>query len=120
MIGDFEEKMQAYSACDLFCLPTSYEGTSQAIFEAMAQGKPIVATRTGGIPYQLEGGASGDLVEYGDVKALAEAMARTLRDSSTAREMGAHARDRATEFQYPILASNLQTIYEEIVSTVGD
>ena len=120
MIDDFREKMQAYSACDLFCLPTSYEGTSQAIFEAMTQGKPIVATRTGGIPYQLEGGASGCLVEYGDVKGLAEAVAETLRDSSRAREMGARARSRVEEFQYPILASNLQAIYREIVSAVGN
>jgi len=120
MISDFKEKMQAYSACDLFCLPTSYEGTSQAIFEAMTQGKPIVATRTGGIPYQLDGGTSGRLVEYGDAKELAEAMAEILRDSPKARELGAHARERVTEFQYPMLASNLQAIYEEIVSTVGN
>jgi glycosyltransferase involved in cell wall biosynthesis len=86
----------------------------------MTQGKPIVATRTGGIPYQLEGGASGCLVEYGDVKGLAEAVAETLRDSSRAREMGARARSRVEEFQYPILASNLQAIYREIVSAVGN
>ena len=35
-IYDFDEKMAAYSACDLFVLPTTYEGTSQAIYEAMA------------------------------------------------------------------------------------
>ena len=119
MISDFKEKMQAYSSCDLFCLPTSYEGTSQAIFEAMTQGKPIVATNTGGIPFQLDNGASGFLVEYGDVKGLADAMGRTLRDTSMARELGAHARSRVTEFQYPALASNLQSIYEEIVQAVG-
>ena len=120
MISDFKEKMQAYSACDLFCLPTSYEGTSQAIFEAMTQGKPIVATRTGGIPYQLDDGACGFLVEHGDVKGLADAMVLTLRDSSKASELGAHARRRVSEFQYPILASDLQSIYREIVDAVGN
>jgi len=120
MIGDFKEKMEAYSACDLFCLPTSYEGTSQAIFEAMTQGKPIVATRTGGIPSQIEDGASGLLVEHGDVRGLAEAMGSALRDRAKARELGAHARSRVTEFQYPTLAARLQSIYEEIVQTVGN
>ena len=120
MISDFKEKMEAYSSCDLFCLPTSYEGTSQAIFEAMTQGKPIVATRTGGIPYQLDGGDSGFLVDYGDVKGLAQAMAATLRDSSKARELGAHARMRVAGFQYPILASDMLSIYEEIVKSVGN
>jgi glycosyltransferase involved in cell wall biosynthesis len=120
MISDFEEKMQAYSACDVFCLPTSYEGTSQAIFEAMTQGKPIVATRTGGIPYQIDDGRDGYLVEHGDLAALAEMIARTLRDASRAKEMGARARTRAMSFQYPQLAVALQSIYEEIVQTVGN
>ena len=120
MIGDFQEKMQAYSSCDLFCLPTSYEGTSQAIFEAMTQGKPIVATRTGGIPYQVEEGNCGYLVEYGDVKALTEAMGHALRESTEARELGARAKVRVQGFQYPALAAGLQAVYKEIVEEVGN
>jgi glycosyltransferase involved in cell wall biosynthesis len=120
MISDFAEKMQAYSACDVFCLPTSYEGTSQAIFEAMTQAKPIVATRTGGIPYQLEDGREGRLIEYDDLDALAEALADSLRDRPRAEQMGARARARAMKFQYPNLAAGLQLIYEEIVQTVGN
>ena len=120
MISDFREKMEAYSACDLFCLPTSYEGTSQSIFEAMTQGKPIVATRTGGIPFQIEDGTNGYLVEYGDVKGLAEAMAHALRDPSNSKELGARARAKVADFQYPSLAAGLQAIYEEIVKTVGN
>jgi glycosyltransferase involved in cell wall biosynthesis len=120
MISDFQDKMQAYSACDLFCLPTSYEGTSQAIFEAMTQGKPIVATRTGGIPYQIEGGTCGYLVEYGDVKGLAGTMSHALRDTSEAKELGARARTRVAEFQYPTLAAGLQSIYQEIIKEVGN
>ena len=120
MISDFKEKMEAYSACDLFCLPTSYEGTSQAIFEAMTQGKPVVATRTGGIPYQIEDGKSGYLVEHGDVKGLAEAMARAIRDSSKAKELGERGRSKVADFQYPALAEGLQSVYEEIVGTIGN
>lgn len=120
MISDFKEKMEAYSSCDLFCLPTSYEGTSQSIFEAMTQAKPVVATRTGGIPFQIEDGTDGYLVEYGDVKGLAEAMARTLRDPARARELGVRAKAKVADFQYPSLAAGLQTIYEEIVKTVGN
>ncbi|HXY56938.1 MAG TPA: glycosyltransferase family 4 protein [Nitrososphaerales archaeon] len=120
MISDFQEKMEAYSACDLFCLPTSYEGTSQAIFEAMTQGKPVVATRTGGIPYQIEDGKSGYLVEHGDVRGLAEAMASAIRDSSKAKELGERGRSKVADFQYPALAEGLHSVYEEIVETVGN
>lgn len=120
MISDFEEKMQAYSACDVFCLPTSYEGTSQAIFEAMTQGKPIVSTKTGGIPYQVTDGEEGYLIDYGDLDALAETLARSLRDRSEAEQMGTRARAKAVRFQYPYLAAGLQSIYEEIVQSVGN
>jgi glycosyltransferase involved in cell wall biosynthesis len=120
MIEDFEEKMQAYSACDVFCLPTCYEGTSQAVFEAMTQGKPVVATRTGGIPFQIEDGVEGHLIDYGDVSALAEMIAQTLRDTSRAGEMGARARERVMSFQYPNLAVGLQEIYKEIAEQVGN
>jgi len=120
MISDFQEKMEAYSACDLFCLPTSYEGTSQAIFEAMTQGKPVVATKTGGIPYQIEDGKSGYLVEHGDVIGLAEAMASAIRDSSKAKELGERGRSKVADFQYPALAEGLHSVYEEIVETVGN
>lgn len=120
MIDRFEEKMQAYSACDVFCLPTSYEGTSQAIFEAMTQGKPIVSTKTGGIPYQIEDGREGYLNQFGDLNALAESLSRLLRGSAEAREMGAQARSRAMQFQYPNLVTDLQSVYKEIMQSVGN
>jgi glycosyltransferase involved in cell wall biosynthesis len=120
MISDFEEKMQAYSACDVFCLPTSYEGTSQAIFEAMTQGKPVVSTRTGGIPFQIDDGEEGYLIKYGDLEALAETLSRSLRNHAEAEQMGARARARSMKFQYPNLATGLQSIYQEIVQNSGN
>ena len=120
MIGDFTEKMQAYSACDVFCLPTSYEGTSQAIFEAMTQGKPVVSTRTGGIPFQVEDGKEGYLVDYGDVGALADALVHVLKDGEKSVEMGVLSVKRAKDFQYPNLAAGLRSIYQEIIQTNGN
>jgi glycosyltransferase involved in cell wall biosynthesis len=120
MISDFEEKMQAYAACDVFALPTSYEGTSQAIFEAMAQAKPVVATRTGGIPSQVTEGREGLLVDYGDLDALTDSLAQLMKDVGRAREMGERAREKANAFQYPKLAEGLQAVYEEIIRANGN
>jgi glycosyltransferase involved in cell wall biosynthesis len=114
IITDFEEKMQAYSACDVFVLPTSYEGTSQAIFEAMSQGKPVVASRVGGVPFQIEDGKQGYLVEYGNVNELSERIAQVLRGGEEIREMGRQARARAEDFRYSKLVRNLQSVYQEI------
>ncbi len=120
MISDFEEKMQAYSACDIFVLPTSYEGTSQAIFEAMAQAKPVVSTMSGGIPYQIEDGKEGFLVQFGDVKAIADRVAFLLRNSERAKEISAQAKSKAEAFRYSKLAREIQTNYEEILQSVGN
>ncbi|MEM2057837.1 MAG: glycosyltransferase family 4 protein [Thermoproteota archaeon] len=118
-IYDFQEKMSAYASCDVFVLPSGYEGTSQAIFEAMSQGKPIVSTRRGGIPFQVEDGKEALLVEYGDEKGLASSILRLLKDKETAREMGWRARRKVESFTYPALAKQVEEIYFQLSSARG-
>jgi glycosyltransferase involved in cell wall biosynthesis len=114
-IYDFQEKMEAYASCDVFVLPTSYEGTSQAVFEAMSQAKPIVATDVGGIPFQIKNGREGTLVPYGDVGALADGVESMLKNPELARELGRNAQDKVQKnFRYSMLASNMVEIYKEI------
>lgn len=113
-IFDFDQKMAAYSSCSVFALPTSYEGTSQSIFEAMAQSKPVVATSVGGIPYQLTDGVEGRLVPYADVEALGAAIIQILGDQELSSRMGAKGHERAMRQRYSVLTTELQTIYEEV------
>lgn len=108
------EKMQAYAACDLFVLPTSYEGTSQAIFEAMAQGKPVVASNVGGIPSQVEPGVDGMLVQYGNVGELERTVSGLLSDRALMARMGASARVKAKDYSYSKLAEQMDRLYAEI------
>jgi glycosyltransferase involved in cell wall biosynthesis len=111
-IYDFQEKMQAYASCQVFVLPTTFEGTSQAIFEAMAQGKPVVATRVGGIPYQISDGREGFLVESGDIAQLAARVKQILGDPGLAAEMGRRGRERVMANRYSLLVANLLSIYQ--------
>jgi glycosyltransferase involved in cell wall biosynthesis len=113
-IYDFEEKMQAYASCSVFVLPTAYEGTSQAIFEAMSQGKPVVATRVGGIPSQVTDGLEGFLVDHADSTALAAKVIEVLKTPGLASEMGKRGRKRVDAHRYSVLASNLVKIYEQV------
>ncbi|MDG6902221.1 MAG: glycosyltransferase family 4 protein [Nitrososphaerota archaeon] len=112
-IYDFDEKMSAYAACDIFALPTSYEGTSQSIFEAMAQARPVVSTHVGGVPYQLTDGVEGRLVPFGDVDALSSAITGTLADKGLAARMGESGRKRVEPQRYSLLVSELERIYGE-------
>lgn len=84
-------------ALDAFVLPSLYEGFGIAILEAMAAGKPVIATTVGGIPEFVLPEETGLLVEPGNVQALADAIDRLLSDPQQAEAMGAkgkvHARD---------------------------
>ena len=113
-IYDFADKMAAYASCDVFALPTSYEGTSQSIFEAMAQGRPVVATGVGGVPFQLTDGVEGRLVPYADVEALGGAIVQILGDRELSMEMGRRGRERVMSQRYSVLTSELERIYEEV------
>lgn len=116
-IYDFETKLGAYAASDVFVLPSGYEGTSQAIFEAMAQARPIVATNRGGIPFQVEDGKEAILVEYGDVTALATVILRLLDNRMLAESLGEQAKEKVKLFTYSVLVDQLEKIYEDMLKT---
>jgi glycosyltransferase involved in cell wall biosynthesis len=115
-IYDFETKMQAYASPDVFVMPSGYEGTSQAIFEAMSQARPIVATNRGGIPFQVRHEKEALLVEYGKVEEIASAILRLLSDKKLASELGKNARERVRSFTYSVLVERLEEIYREMLA----
>lgn len=78
---------------DVFVMPSFTEGTPNSIVEAMACGKPIIASEVGGISDMI-GDESGILVPAGDMSALTEAMLRLAKDADLRRTMGAAAKER--------------------------
>jgi glycosyltransferase involved in cell wall biosynthesis len=114
-IYDFKVKMGAYAAADVFVLPSGYEGTSQAIFEAMAQARPIVATNRGGIPFQVEDGKEAILVEYGNVTSIATVILRLLDNRKLSESLGERAKEKVKNFTYPVLVDQLEEIYRDIL-----
>lgn len=84
-------------ALDAFVLPSLYEGFGIALLEAMAAGKPVIATAVGGIPEFVLSGETGLLIEPGNVEALADAIDRLLSHPQQARIMGAKGRIRVGE-----------------------
>jgi glycosyltransferase involved in cell wall biosynthesis len=98
---------------DVFVLPSLYEGFGIAILEAMAAGRPVVATAVGGIPEFVVPGETGLLVEPGDAEALAAAIGDLLRDPERARQMGMRGRARAVAgFQLSAVVRRHEQVYE--------
>jgi glycosyltransferase involved in cell wall biosynthesis len=80
-----------------FVLPSLYEGFGIAILEAMAVGKPVIATTVGGIPEFVTPGETGILVEPGSAHALADAISTVLTRPDLAQRMGTKGRERVRE-----------------------
>ncbi|BCA54459.1 putative Glycosyl transferase group 1 [Nitrospira sp. KM1] len=72
---------------DIFVLPSLYEGFGIALLEAMAAGRPVIATAVGGIPEFITNGKTGLLVEPGNVAMLADAIHSLLEDPERAARM---------------------------------
>ena len=66
------------AACDLVCLPSQNEGIPNVVLEAFASGRPVVASRVGGIPEVVDDGTTGLLVPPGNVSALTNALQEAL------------------------------------------
>ncbi|MCZ6689059.1 MAG: glycosyltransferase family 4 protein [Planctomycetota bacterium] len=94
-----ERMPEIYAAADIFCLPSLYEGLPLAILEAMAAGKPVVSTRTDGIPEAIRQGETGILVPAGRVDPLCLALDLLLRSPSLRKRLGEAAR-RAVVSEY--------------------
>jgi glycosyltransferase involved in cell wall biosynthesis len=77
--------------CDMAVLASSQEGLPIALLEAMAAGKPVVATRVGSVPQVVQDGLTGLLVLPGDAAALAEALETLIADHQTRRRLAERA-----------------------------
>lgn len=103
------------SAIDVYCLPSLWEGLSIALLEAMAMGKPIVATPTDGTSEVIRDKVNGIIVPFGDTGALAHAMTRLSNFSDLCRKYGHAARTIVeSRFNAQRVANKVAEIYENI------
>lgn len=91
--------------CEFLVLPSRRENFPLAVLEAMAEGKPVVATAVGGVPEMLRHRKEGLLVAPNDVDALARAMLELAGDAGLRRRLGRGARARARAFTWSAAAA---------------
>jgi glycosyltransferase involved in cell wall biosynthesis len=115
LLGHRSDIPEVLSALDVAVSTSDWEGSPLAVMEYMAAGKPIVATRVGGVPDLVTSGVHGILVERGDVKGLARSTAELLRDPDRRAAMGAQGRRRQRlEFDIDLMVRRLEILYEEL------
>lgn len=89
---------------DIFVLNSTYEGLSHLLIEALALGKPIIATNVGGNPELIEDGKNGLLIPVGDRTALAEAIVHLLKTPSHQDLLGKAAKESSMRFSTAAMA----------------
>lgn len=108
-------KQKYLQECDIFVMPSYFEGQSVSILEAMAYGCGIVASKTGGIPDMIIEGQTGILAIPQDVKTLEEGLLRLLSEPELCRRLGRNARRKAeSEFSMEDNIKKLLSVYEAV------
>lgn len=106
--------------CSVFVLASRTESMGRVLVEAMAAGKPRIATRVGGIPTVVNHLVDGILVAPEDIDGLADAMLSLMRDSELRQTLGENARHRATmEFTANAYYNSLKCLYQNALEAPG-
>ncbi len=109
-----EDLAPLYAAADVFVMPSREEGFGMTITEAMAAGTPVVGTRVGGIPRQVDDGKQGYLVEPNDSASLATAIDEILSETPDRERMGELARKRAETYSWQSIAESFDRVYRAV------
>ncbi|MCI4355401.1 MAG: glycosyltransferase family 4 protein, partial [Thermoplasmata archaeon] len=105
-----------FRAARTFVLPSEWEAYGLVLLEAMAADRPILATSVGGVPEVLEHGECGLLVPYGDVPALADAIARLQQDDPQRARLVAAGRRRVQELTWSRCVERHRALYRSLAA----
>ncbi|THJ21608.1 MAG: glycosyltransferase family 4 protein [Nitrospira sp. CG24E] len=116
MVGFQDPVQPVLASLDLYVHPALMEGFGIAVVEAMAMGKAVVATTTGGLPEVVAQGETGLLVPPGDAESLAETVVSLLLDRVRREQMGSKGRARAQErFSLGASVMQMERLYGEVL-----
>jgi glycosyltransferase involved in cell wall biosynthesis len=117
-LGNRSDVPELLACCDLFVLPSLNEGLPLALLEAMAAGKPVIATAIGGTKEVVTNGSTGLLVPPANSRDLAVAIRLLLSDRALADRMGAAGRQHVSaHFSSDAMVEQTIRVYDELTSS---
>ena len=118
-LGHLSEKqvLEAIQQMSVLLLTSDLETSPMVVEQAMAAGKPVVATAVGGIPFLVDHGKTGLLVAPNEPAQLAQALVTLAQDPKLRSRMGGAARQEAlNRFKTDVVAGNIQAMYQQILN----
>ena len=107
--------IEQYMRCDIFVLPSLWEGLPLTLLEAAAAGLPIIATEVGGIPSVFAHGENALLVKAQDSRELAGKMQKLMGDKELQKTLSTSARKLAEKYSWENSAKQLETVYKKYI-----
>jgi glycosyltransferase involved in cell wall biosynthesis len=117
LLGQCGDMPSVYAGIDIFVLPSLNEGLPMTVLEAMAAGKPVIATRVGAIPSVLKQGETGLLVNPADRNELREALRALLSHPDMAKRLATNGNTWVRqEYTSAAMAARYQEIYKSVLA----
>jgi glycosyltransferase involved in cell wall biosynthesis len=115
-LGERNDVPEILDVLDVFVLSSLWEGLGRALTEAMAMGKPVVATAVEGVPELVHDRQTGILVQPKDPLSLARAIEELLQDRNLARQLGENAQKRVLrDFSFVTMIEKIDDLYEQLL-----
>jgi glycosyltransferase involved in cell wall biosynthesis len=119
MTGETSDVAAHLAAADAVVVPSRNEGMGRVLVEAMALGRPVVATAVGGIPAVIADAECGRLIAPDDPEALADALVELGRDAGLREKLGEAGRQRAEAFSTAVADEKLLSLYAALAREKG-
>jgi glycosyltransferase involved in cell wall biosynthesis len=115
-IGQVDNVIPYLQAADLFILPSSTEGLSNAMLEALSCGLPVIATSVGGAEDVIQHGQNGWLIAPDQPKELCQAILTLFAAPELRKTLGVNARQGIVEhYALPVVVQNIRAMYDEVL-----
>ncbi|MDA1330341.1 MAG: glycosyltransferase family 1 protein [Chloroflexi bacterium] len=104
-----------YAAADVVVVPSQYESFGLVALEAMAAGRPVLASRVGGLTHLVKDGLTGYHLEEGDYSDLAAHLSVLLEDSALQERLGANGRQTALAYSWDMVGERIADLYQSLL-----
>lgn len=104
-----------YAAAEMVIMPSHYESFGMVALEAMAMGRPVIASEVGGLAYLVQDGINGYHVPSRNPEALAERIYELLTNDECREEMAQNARRYSQQFSWTTIAARLLEVYGQLL-----